>query len=126
MSTRSIVACLAVIVALGFGFAGGWFARGSGSSGSISGHLLAVGGPAPGPPRPLPGEVVVTDASGVSVATVEVASDGRFSVEVPAGNYTVEGRSKYYNGGSTACFAKKPVAIAGGSSIETDVFCQEK
>ena len=126
MSRRSIVLFLAVIVAVGFGFAGGWFARGSGSSGSISGRLLAVGGPSPGSPRPLRGEIVVTDASGASVATVEVPSDGSFSVVVPAGNYTVEGRSKYYNGGRTACFARKPVVIADGTSVETDVFCQEK
>jgi hypothetical protein len=75
------------------------------------------------------GEIAVIDDSGafaIPVAHVEVGADGSFSVVVPPGKYSVQGRSRYYNGGRTPCFAKKPVAVTAGTSIETDVVCQVK
>lgn len=45
-------------------------------------------------PRPVAGaEIVVTDASGAEVGKVTTLPDGSFALELPAGDYTVQGQS---------------------------------
>jgi hypothetical protein len=92
-------------------------------TGTISGHLFAVGGPAPGAPRPLPGTVFFTGRFGVHV---DVASDGTFSVILPQGTYTLAGRSPLYGDGKYVCQATAEVTVRSGGVTSADVLCQEK
>jgi hypothetical protein len=61
--------------------------------GTISGGVLAVGGPAPGAARPLAGALVIVnghDADGVRIRSgAKASSSGTFRINVPAGSYTV-------------------------------------
>lgn len=69
------------------------------STGILSGVLEMVGGPAPGPARPLPGTVTVR-RSGQPPVEVSAGKDGAFSVELPAGTYQVTARSPLYQDGA--------------------------
>ncbi len=74
--------------------------------------LLAVGGPAPGKPRPLAGTVTYSysvhngHAEWSFKRTREVGSNGTVTVSVLPGTYTVTGD----NG---SCHADKPVHVKG-------------
>ena len=92
------------------------------AEGTLTGHLYAVGGPAPGLPRPWPGTVTLT-GPGVHLA-IGVGAGGRYSVRVPAGTYAVAGRSPLYQDGTRACRATGPVTVASGHRTEADVLCQ--
>jgi hypothetical protein len=91
-------------------------------AGTLTGHLYAVGGPAPGTPRPWPGTVTLT-GSGVH-RDIGVNADGRFSVLVPAGTYTVAGRSPRYGSGAGVCRAAGPATVTAGHRTKADVLCQ--
>ena len=95
---------------------------GSSAEGTLTGHLYAVGGPAPGAPRPWPGTVTLI-GPGVHLA-IGVGAGGRYSVRVPAGTYAVAGRSPLYQDGAGACRAAGPVTVASGHRTEVDVLCQ--
>src|SRR5205085_1676594 len=75
--------------------------------GTISGHLYAAGGPVGGT-RPLSGSIYFSMSIGpVAVSrwlgVVKVGSDGRYSVFVAPGVYSVSGWSPFYNAGKTRC-----------------------
>ncbi len=91
-------------------------------AGTLTGHLYGVGGPAPGAPRPWPGTVTLT-GSGVRRA-IQVSADGRFSVLVPAGTYTVAGRSPRFGSGAGVCRAAGPATVTAGHRTRADVLCQ--
>jgi hypothetical protein len=91
-------------------------------AGTLTGHLYGVGGPAPGALRPWPGTVTLT-GSGVH-RDVQVSADGRFSVLVPAGTYTVAGRSPRYGSGAGVCRAAGPATVTAGHRTRADVLCQ--
>jgi hypothetical protein len=93
------------------------------AAGTLTGHLYGVGGPAPGAPRPWPGTVTVTGGLGVH-RDVQVGADGRFSVLVPAGTYTVAGRSPLYQDGAAVCRAAGPATVTAMHRTEADVRCQ--
>jgi len=92
------------------------------AEGTLTGHLYAVGGPAPGAPRPWPGTITLTGL-GVHLV-IGVGAGGRYSVRVPAGTYAVAGRSPLYQDGAGACRATGPVTVASGHRTEADVLCQ--
>ena len=92
------------------------------ADGILTGHLYGVGGPAPGLPRPWPGTVTLTGA-GVHL-DVRVGASGAYSVRVPAGSYTVGGRSPLYESGAGLCRAVRVAAVTGGHSTKADVLCQ--
>jgi hypothetical protein len=94
----------------------------TGQAGTLTGHLYGVGGPAPGAPRPWPGTVTLT-GSGVH-RYIQVSADGRFSVLVPAGTYTVVGRSPRYASGAGVCRAAGPATVTAGHRTSVDVQCQ--
>ena len=94
----------------------------SGAEGTLAGHLYGVGGPAPGLPRPWPGTVTLT-GPGVH-QDVSVGADGSYSVTVPAGTYTVAGRSPLYESGATLCRATGAVTVTRGHTTTADVLCQ--
>jgi hypothetical protein len=93
------------------------------ASATIHGRLAAVGGPAPGAPRPLPGTVTVRTPT--SEITVPVGKDGRYSVEVAPGHYQVEGHSPYYGDNKYLCRAAQPVTAGASAQATANVYCQE-
>ncbi len=96
---------------------------GHADKGTISGHLLAVGGPAGIPNRPLSGTVSLKGSDNFQVA---VGPDGSYSLSVPQGTYSVSGRSPLYQGGQRICRASHPVTVTKGAVVKADVFCQER
>jgi len=96
------------------------------AEGVLTGHLYAVGGVAPGTPRPWPGTVTVTGAGAGVHRAIAVGADGRYSVLVPAGTYAVAGRSPRYQGGAVPCRAAGPVTVTSGHHTRADVLCQLK
>ena len=125
----SAVACVPAsgdCYAVGRAGAGGLaeIARTPETDGTRTGALEAVGGPAPGAPRPLPGNVTLRSRDGATF-TSTAGSDGAFSLQVPAGSYTATGRSPLYQSGDVDCQALGPVTVTAGASSRMDVFCQE-
>jgi hypothetical protein len=94
-----------------------------GPTGTLTGTLQAVGGPAGGP-RALSGQVTL-HGSGGNIAAVTVGSTGRFSVPVTVGTYTVSGRSPQYEGGTADCKASGPVTVSKGVTSSVEVDCHE-
>jgi hypothetical protein len=92
------------------------------ASGTLSGHLYGVGGPAPGSPRPWPGTVTLT-GPGVH-RDVPVGASGTYSVVVPAGSYTVVGHSPLYESGAGLCQATGTATVTTGHTTRADVLCQ--
>ena len=90
---------------------------------TIEGKLLAVGGPAPGAPRPLPGDVTLRSPG--SEITVPVGKGGHYSTEVPPGTYEIEGRSPFYGSGKYLCRALKSATPAANATTTANVYCQE-
>ena len=90
---------------------------------TIDGRLLAVGGPAPGTARPLPGTVIVRTPT--SEISVPVGNDGRYSAEVPPGRYEIEGHSPLYGSGKYLCRALKSASPAANETTTANVYCQE-
>lgn len=66
--------------------------------------------------------------SGVVTRRIAVGADGRFDVDVPAGDYSVTGHSPLYGGGSYTCGTStiKNVTVPAGGSATTTVSCLEK
>lgn len=85
--------------------------------GTISGRLL---GTAISPGIPLPGSVMF---EGPIDYTVDVGDDGRYSIRVPAGTYTIVGQSPKSSGGEGICRAKGSVTVRGGQTVRADVYC---
>jgi hypothetical protein len=92
--------------------------------GTLVGHLNRVGGPAPGSPLGISGTVTARGNHGSS--TVETSPDGSFSVQLPAGTYTVNGHSRQYNHGATTCTAPRNVTIQSDQTVSIRVLCQLK
>jgi hypothetical protein len=93
-------------------------------TGVVQGMLEAVGGPAPGTPRPLQGSITLRD-SDATIFTATVGSDGAFLVRVPIGTYAITGRSQVYDSGSVDCTSSGPVTLTVGATIRVLVACQE-
>jgi hypothetical protein len=92
-------------------------------SAHIVGRLLAVGGPAPGAPRPQPGTVTLRNRD--TEITVLAGENGRYSAEVSPGTYEIEGHSPYYGGGKYVCEATGSVRVLANETGSADVYCQE-
>ena len=94
----------------------------SGAEGTLTGHLYGVGGPPPGLPRPWPGTVTLT-GPGID-QDVSVGADGSYSVTVPAGRYTVVGRSPLYESNAALCRAAEVATVTSWHTTTADVLCQ--
>jgi photosystem II stability/assembly factor-like uncharacterized protein len=102
------------------------FVQSAPQSGLIDGTLEAVGGAAPGTPRPLSGSITLRNSDG-RVFTATAGSGGVFTVRVPIGTYTVTGRSPLYDSGSANCYSGGPATVTGaGETIHVIVACSEK
>lgn len=93
------------------------------ANGTITGILEAVGGPAGTANRPLSGSVTASGSGHTYSSSVGTA--GRYSLRVPAGVYSVVGRSPQYQGGAAGCQAANPVAVSAGGTVMADVRCEE-
>jgi len=93
-------------------------------TGVVQGTLEAVGGPAPGTPRPLKGSITLR-GSDATIFTATAGSDGVFLVRVPIGTYAITGRSPLYDGGDVQCPSSGPVTLTVGATIRVVVACQE-
>lgn len=60
-------------------------------TGLVNGELEVGGGPPPGNPHPVAGEVVFITNSNHATYRVTADTSGRFTVRLPAGTYTVVG-----------------------------------
>jgi hypothetical protein len=121
---RSIAVCGTFLVLALFLAATSCGAAPAAETGVVQGTLQAVGGPAPGAPRPLKGSITLRDSDG-TVFTATVGSDGVFLVRVPIGTYAVTGRSPLYEGGNTDCLSSGPVSLRLAATIHVFVSCQE-
>lgn len=89
-------------------------------AGVVNGQLLMVGGPSPGMHRPLSGTITLRGKQGSVEA--RAGNDGRYTVELLAGVYELEGRSPRY--GTGKCLAASPVAVVPSRTVRIDVLCQ--
>jgi hypothetical protein len=96
-----------------------------GPTGTLTGTLQAVGGPPGAGPRVLAGQIVLNGSNG-SKFSITAGANGRFSVPVAVGTYTVTGRSSKYEGGTADCRAFGPITVTEGVTSSVDVDCQER
>jgi hypothetical protein len=119
---RSLCAALAVAALAGAPFTLGGCGRApSGPTGTVAGHLVMAGGPAPGVTLRVPGTVTASSASGTRQASA--AKDGSFTLVLPAGRYALSGTSPRYNDGHGDCAATAPVVVREGAVTRADVTC---
>ena len=88
------------------------------NSGTLTGHLLRVGGPSPGKPIALSGTVTVQGPSGSQDVIVD--SSGRYTVSVSPGTYSVVGHSPQV---SLACPGEGKVHVRAGATAKLDAIC---
>jgi hypothetical protein len=76
----------------------------------VPGTFVRVGGPAPGPPYPLPGTITARATTG---ETFMAAADqnGHFKLALPPGIYRLTGRSPLMQGGQMVCAATAEVRV---------------
>ena len=94
------------------------------SVGTLSGHILRVGGPMVGDPVPMPGKVTITSSSGSR--DVIVGDDGAYSVPLTPGRYSVLGHSPLEPVGSgqvLPCPGESPAVITVGETTTVDAIC---
>ena len=96
-----------------------------GPTGTLTGVLQAVGGPTDANPRALSGQVTL-HGSGGHLTGIAVGANGRFSVPVSVGGYTVSGQSPQYEGGNAICHAADSVTVTKGVTTNVSVDCAEK
>jgi hypothetical protein len=81
-------------------------------SGTLDGHVHAVGGPPPGQDRPIAGALVairgVTNTKFVLTTTTDAR--GRFQVAVPSGTYDVTATSFHFSGPLRTSVSVRPSA----------------
>jgi hypothetical protein len=92
-------------------------------TGRVGGHVLFVGGPAPGLPRVLKHGGTVT-FTGVLTFSTPVHTHGAFSAHLSPGTYKVTATSPDDDGGRAVCAARRPVRTTEGSSASVKVYCQ--
>lgn len=103
--------------------------------GTVTGTLSLTGAPSPGVSLPLAGTVTLTRSypgvyeNGPSpeqpLVEIAVADDGAFSVDVPPGRYSVEGRSPSFGDGAVPCFGGL-VRVTSSVPVSADVVCVMK
>jgi hypothetical protein len=116
----TVVAVLAALAA-GMSVAG---CSSAPKQGTLEGTLQAVGGPAGAASRPLSGYVTLHGSNG-NIATIDLSDNGRFSVHVPVGRYTVAGRSPHFDGGAGECTTPQSVTVTDKGTSRVRVDCLE-
>ena len=93
----------------------------SGPPGTVTGHLVMAGGPAPGIIVRVPGTITASSTSRTHQASA--GEDGSFTLVLPVGSYTLTGTSPQYNDGRAECVAAAPVVVREGTVTRADVTC---
>lgn len=95
-----------------------------GPVGIVTGKLLRVGGPAPGSPVPLPGEVTLTNVTSGTKYATSAGSDGRFDLAVPPGTYQVTAKSPLVHVGTKEMVGRAtgPVHVGKGTTKSVKVY----
>jgi hypothetical protein len=93
----------------------------SGPTGTVTGHLVMAGGPAPGVTVRVPGTITAVSPSRTQQASA--GKDGSFTLVLPAGTYTLSGTSPQYDDGHGKCVAAAPVTVRQGAVTRADVTC---
>jgi hypothetical protein len=94
-----------------------------GPTGTLTGTLQTVGGPLGAGPRALSGQVTLHESNGRG-GIITVGANGRFSVPVTVGTYTVTGQSRQYGEDTAVCRASGPVVVTKGVTSNVEVDCQ--
>jgi hypothetical protein len=90
-------------------------------AGTIAGTLVRVGGPSPGAPVALPGQVTARSSAGRRF-TVTVGKSGKFVLSVSPGEYKLTGHSPLVS--QETCMATKPVRVKTGQRVSgVEVIC---
>lgn len=92
--------------------------------GRLSGRVLAVGGPYGARPIPHRGTVIITDIRSGRTRMATAGADGRYTVQLPAGTYSVEAHSPQMGTADTYCLAAGPVTLRPGSQAVSNAYCQ--
>jgi hypothetical protein len=97
---------------------------GEAKTGTLTGQVKLVGGPADGANsvRPVAGGTVMF--AGLGRTTAAMSEQGRFTAELKPGIYVVTATSPDYNSGGAACEAVHPVRVTAGKVASVEVFCQ--
>ncbi len=98
----------------------------NGSPGMVSGVLKLEAGLSPAGFHGLPGEVSLISSRGMA-HSMNVGSDGKFLMSVPAGNYTAIGRSPNYlldDDTRWPCRSRSPVVVQTGVTSTITVVCE--
>ena len=102
---------------------------GSTRTGTLTGVLQLSGGAPGGQPQGVPGTIHLKSGGGAPM-TAKAGSDGKFSLQLPAGSYTVIGQSPMFviNGSEGTCTALPGGAttITAGQITTVSVECPEK
>ncbi len=78
---------------------------------SVTGLMVAVGGPPGAGDDPASGTVQALDAQGATVATADTDGTGAFQLLVPNGTYRVVGRSPSFQDGQGDCVAPSDLVV---------------
>jgi len=95
------------------------------ATGTVTGVLVRVGGPAPGAPVPLPGKVVAVSSDGARY-TATTGRNGRYRLSLPPGSYQLTGHSRNVRsqGAPMLCTGRHAVHVAAGRTESgNDVIC---
>jgi hypothetical protein len=96
------------------------------ATGTVSGQIIQVGGPAGAPNRAVRGVVTLTDVSSGAKYQVSSGPPGGYSVTVPAGSYDVSGISldDSSDGHPMGAIGKSPVVVVAGRTVHVDLYVQ--
>ncbi|MFL6060437.1 MAG: carboxypeptidase-like regulatory domain-containing protein [Marmoricola sp.] len=94
-------------------------------TGEVSGHLIAVGGPAGTPDRDLAGKLSIKGSDG-STVTHDIGADGRYDIRLSPGDYRITATSPGYEGGAAPCVTDPVVTtISVDKTTTADIICLE-
>ncbi len=92
--------------------------------GTLSGRLIAVGGPPGAADTTLEGTITIKGPGG-SVLHADVGKNGVFQIQLSPGTYRLSGRSPQYNGGTTDCTTATPTTtLVANRTTTADIICQ--
>jgi hypothetical protein len=106
-----------IVIAIGVGIVGGVNGGRLGPVGTVSGRLVEEGGLS-AIPRPLTGQVTLTNTGGASF-TAGTGSNGLWSLEVPPGTYVLAGSSPNLH----MCERGVRVRVHAGGTVRPMVVC---
>ncbi len=94
-------------------------------TGTVTGRLLVS--PPMSADYPVSGTVIVTNTETHQHRSLSVTDDGRYSVSVAPGSYTIEGHSPQYGDNTGNCITmENAVRVTAGTTTHVDVVCLEK